>query len=1176
MASAASNKKGCPETLEILPRSQTRSHPLVYNVRGTTFDHATFSKELTGSRGKRVPVPEIRERAQVWCYFFRNPKTRRYTLAALLFICSPCFSRLWAQDVPSGPDLLPKPSARIELSDLGYRGPSRSDRLVEDEPNVSLNFVDTNHLLLTFNPRKLFQRLPGCPPEHQDRLVHAVVLEVPSGKVVHEADWYLHDRRRYLWPLGPGKFLLRKLNDLYLVDPALHENLLMSSPKDLLWVSVTPDGSQIVVETASDTRDSKTEQTSAAKPKPKFVAQFLDAKTLAPQRTIPLNEVVDLNGASAGYVDLVHKGEIWLVRFGSTAAKRRNLARVRSRTVPSVLYTSNNSVLIGRCASSNCDYSVTAFTTAGRRLWRQHWSRYRFFASVAHSEDGSRFAVSTARLAAPVASTVTSHIDPDDQDSSQPTPSQQEVFQQEIQIIETASGTSVASVDVSAAVLSGQNFSLSLDGRRLAVLQDAGVELFDLPPPSESERAKFSALQTDVPNLYALASDEDSVPPPSADAVPDNDPADAAAAAADPAPSATEGKPGASASTADPDHAAASPATNAPTATTPVPTFKVSTKAVTVDVVVTDSKGHPIRGLPQQDFKLEEDGKLQDIRYFREFTDPDTRAAAATAAVTAPVPSPPPQLSPNVFSNDTHAPDPGAVTLVLLDLLNTPTADQVYARQQLIKFLQSKPKYAEFALCTMSAGESRLRLIQGFTPNETLLLAAAKGKKGRPQGVTWQESATATANAVSDTAQLAQGGPTSGFQNLLGALQNVQAHEQIADADERVAVTVDSMMQLARYLSGIPGRKNVIWLSGSFPITLATTANLNDPTLENRNYSNLIKHATNLLADAQIAVYPVDVRGLVGGGIAAAGSTGSMGGSTYVDQADFSATAVTSGSIGGGAPSDLQALAQSATERNSLIQIAAATGGKAFYNSNGIRDAIATASEQGSNYYTLSYTPANKVYDGKFRKLKVLLPEKYTLHYRQGYFADATYDATKDADLARRTRAVAMQHASPPSRQILFSVTVGTMGGKKKIDRSVLGNALVPAKVRDPSAPIEVQHYMIDYTLQGSALRFTPLANASYRNVLTLMVTSFDREGRMLTAVSSVGASELQPAAYNQVITGKFGVRQEVDVPAEAASLRLGIQDQMSNHLGTVDIPLPVPPLPAQPRRSPMPDIEPD
>ena len=60
--------------------------------------------------------------------------------------------------------------------------------------------------------KQLFQRLPECTPDHQDRVMHAMILEIASGKVITEADWFLHDRRRYLWPLAPGKFLLRKLN----------------------------------------------------------------------------------------------------------------------------------------------------------------------------------------------------------------------------------------------------------------------------------------------------------------------------------------------------------------------------------------------------------------------------------------------------------------------------------------------------------------------------------------------------------------------------------------------------------------------------------------------------------------------------------------------------------------------------------------------------------------------------------------------------------------------------------------------------------------------------------------------------------------------------------------------------------------------------------------------------
>jgi hypothetical protein len=124
-----------------------------------------------------------------------------------------------------------QPSAHIDLAPLGYGDLSHMERLVGNQSVISLNFVDSNRVLLTFNLKKLLIRAPSCPPSHDDRMIHAFILEVPSGKVVKEAEWYLHDRRRYLWPLGDGRFLLRKLNSLYLVDSELHEQLLLDTPK---------------------------------------------------------------------------------------------------------------------------------------------------------------------------------------------------------------------------------------------------------------------------------------------------------------------------------------------------------------------------------------------------------------------------------------------------------------------------------------------------------------------------------------------------------------------------------------------------------------------------------------------------------------------------------------------------------------------------------------------------------------------------------------------------------------------------------------------------------------------------------------------------------------------------------------------------------------------------------
>jgi hypothetical protein len=277
-------------------------------------------------------------------------------------------------------------------------------------------------------------------------------------------------------------------------------------------------------------------------------------------------------------------------------------------------------------------------------------------------------------------------------------------------------------------------------------------------------------------------------------------------------------------------------------------------------------------------------------------------------------------------------------------------------------------------------------------------------------------------------------------------------------------------------------------------------------------------------------------------------------------------------------PQGLQDLSQQTSERDTLAEFATATGGKAFYNSNGIGEAIEIAVQQGSNYYTLSYDPANKVYDGKFRKIKVALAEKgYTLHYRQGYFADDAHTAAKDAELARRTRAVAMQHGSPPSRQLLFSARVAPVGGKKNIERAKLSDVLVPSAKTASSAPIEIQHYTIDYTFAGAELRFVPLPNANYRNTLMLMVTSFDHEGQMLTGLTNLGTSDLEPDAYKRVIAGDFSIHLEADVPVQAASMRLGVQDQMNNHLGTIEIPLPVPPAHDSHRiRASLPEIEPD
>src|SRR5581483_5350557 len=287
-----------------------------------------------------------------------------------------------------------------------------------------------------------------------------------------------------------------------------------------------------------------------------------------------------------------------------------------------------------------------------------HWPRYRFFPAITRTTDARRFAVSSLQLAANTSATA--GVQAEQEDAFQPEISQLDVFQQDLQIFDTASGNPLLSLSVAPAMMAGRNYALSPNGRSMAVLQSAGLVLYELPPLSDDEQTKFAALKSDLPDFYSLAAN------PDADTTSDSEPA------AKPSSTATDAvQPSESAAVtpAASDAAASVPSKSATPESQGLTTIRVSTKTVVVDVVVTDSKGHPIKGLAEKDFQISEDGHPQDVRSFREFSDdvhPEDASANPMPTLTPAKISTP---SPNVFTNQTRAPDAGAVTLVLFDML---------------------------------------------------------------------------------------------------------------------------------------------------------------------------------------------------------------------------------------------------------------------------------------------------------------------------------------------------------------------------------------------------------------------------------------------------------------------------------------------------------------------------
>jgi VWFA-related protein len=501
--------------------------------------------------------------------------------------------------------------------------------------------------------------------------------------------------------------------------------------------------------------------------------------------------------------------------------------------------------------------------------------------------------------------------------------------------------------------------------------------------------------------------------------------------------------------------------------------------------------------------------------------------------------------------------------------------------------------------------------VQGFTPDEDRLVKALKGQKGSLRYTSMQSQEMQDQQTISWLMQgaamvVSRGGAKYGpmaqnMQDMAGRFEQDESQRHSRDLEMRAWLTMEAFAQLARYLAAIPGRKSLIWLSGSFPLGIFPGVDLGSSDSSTGTYTDQVKQAINLLAESHIAVYPVDVRGL---------SAYSIQTSTFTDASDSTQPSPASqlppspsldtkrldelgnltagGDIGANLPGGNSPFMQEMTDHGIMDRIAAETGGKAFYNTNGIEKAMAVALEQETNYYALSYTPSNKKYDGKFRKIKVSLApteKKLRVNHRSGYFAVDPDAGEVAKDAAKGFGLVAMQHGSPQAHQIFFEARVVPMGKPRRVDPTAAGIVIPGAnkkKRHEPDArppePVEVQRYVVDYAVTPNQLRFDATPQGTRHGVINFIITSFDEDGTLRTSILSRATSELKPEDYQEMQVGGLRLRLPVDVPVQAASMRLGVQDALTGHMGTVEIPLPVkaPPGVEQSVTQLMPEIEPD
>ena len=601
--------------------------------------------------------------------------------------------------------------------------------------------------------------------------------------------------------------------------------------------------------------------------------------------------------------------------------------------------------------------------------------------------------------------------------------------------------------------------------------------------------------------------------------------------------------------------------------------FRRNAHTVVLDIVVTGKDGQPALGLHKEDFEVSEDGHLQKVTYFEEHHSQTSPTNLR-------------DLPPGIFTNIPRVTPTDSVTVLLLDSLNTQLQDQSRVHKEILNYLKTLQPGRRIAIFTLG---NRLRFIQGFTDDTTLLVAALNdprnGSAPLSSSLLRSTAETTAANeplALLGTAAAAQ--PNQALTNALNNLQQFQAEQSAAQNDVRVSMTIDAFQELAHYLAGIPGRKNVVWFSSAFPLVLFPDTSLKDEFATERDFGDKIKEADALMAASQVSIYPIAAEGLATDKLfSVEQSSGTVIGAAQDQlpvagipqgQRSQQLAGVPQGQLA--QQQENSSLQGDALSRNAghtaMDEIARDTGGEAFYNTNGLNDAIARASNDGSSFYTITYTPTNSTEDGLFRKIQARLVKKtstdtsgssFRLAYRRGYYADtAAHLQTVANKPAGDPLHPYMGPGMPASTQIPFALRVLAgpripTGAPKPNERDPSTQTAARAGDNPDLAKIAGQttRYRVDFVIAARGLDLEPAAANGRHGLIEATIVIYSQDGRPLNWLVRQVNLDMDEKRYAAVQENGVNFSFAIDAPQPGVFLRAGIYDQLSNLAGTLEVP---------------------
>ena len=527
------------------------------------------------------------------------------------------------------------------------------------------------------------------------------------------------------------------------------------------------------------------------------------------------------------------------------------------------------------------------------------------------------------------------------------------------------------------------------------------------------------------------------------------------------------------------------------------PTFRATTRLVELTVTALDKKGQAVTDLRAEDFTIQDNGKARPVTFFKYDGESSTEPAILP-------------LPPGVVSNraDLSPGPPRNVTALVLDELNTPPLQNMRVRATATRYLKALAPRTRLAIFYLG---TKVRILHDFTDDaESLRARIEKAVLAMPL-----QNETDFNRSVVEAEQFVnmfKGDPV--MEQMAEEMMRTQLeHDMNANAASRRArleTTLASMESLGQHLAGIPGRKNVVWISGGISMLTVTGAMGIGPRGSIESFEDKVKRTAQRLAQQGIVLYIVDAKGLDSVTMTTADSAIPMpvrGRGRFEPQQD----AETISSDG----------------QPAMELLSSTTGGRYLRNTNDLMDGFKKAASDLEGSYTLGFYVSEHP-DNKWHTLKASVARSgVNLRHRKGYLAEA--DA---ANSALWTNEKAMAVIANPIGSSAVQLTAGF----------------------GPAAEGEPGTFLVNLRIETGSLQFRTTGDVRAADLEILFAERTPNGAARLKTVTTsvrIGAQNWDTAQAE----GLRYTHQWKPAPG-ALSLRVVVHDMITNRYGTLDIPL--------------------